>query len=534
MTNRIFNIVGWVGTVCVFLAMGIWAAGRTEFTLPAVWDQYRAYLAWAGLTCLVVYLLSQWRDIAGMSSGRQARYGGMSAASVLIVLGILVAVNYIGRQQNKRWDLTAAQQYSLSDQTYNVLAALDAPLEIIAFAQDTSLQEYRDRLAEYEYASPQVTTQFIDPDKQRTLAEQYDVQQYGTIMFNYQGRSERATTNTEQDITNGIIKVVTGQQKRVYFTQGHGEKNPETSEREGYSSTSQALVRENYLVETLVLAQSDGVPDDADVVVVAGPRTDLFPQEIEALEAYLARAGKVLLLLDPPEQVDSAAIPNLVGLAAEWGIEVQDAIVVDVSGMGRLIGTDASVPVAVSYPEHPITSRFNLMTAYPLARAVLPISGGVNARFAEGLVESSDRSWAEVDVRALLDTGEVSMDEATGDRPGPISLAAAASAAVLDEETDSGTDEEPTLPKQSRIVVFGDSDFSTNAFIGIQGNQDLFMNTVGWLSQQEDLIAIRPKELDDRRITMTASQQSNVTWMSLLMIPGVIFGAGVYHWWQRR
>src|SRR5206468_11455881 len=118
-------------------------------------DQYAVYLAWAGLACMLVYTLSQWREIARMFSGRQARYGTLTGVSVLIVLGILVMINYLGKRQNKRWDLTANKHFSLSDQTRNVLVKLDAPLQILVFVQEPEFQTYRDKLKEYEYASKQ-------------------------------------------------------------------------------------------------------------------------------------------------------------------------------------------------------------------------------------------------------------------------------------------------------------------------------------------------------------------------------------------
>ena len=533
MANRILGIIGWIGTACVLVAFVLVLAGRTQFAPPAAWDAYRYYLAWAGLVFLLTYILGQWREFARMFSRRQARYGGLTLVSVLTVLGILVAVNYIGQRQNKRWDLTAAQQFSLSDQSRNVLAKLDAPLQIMVFTQEPSFVEFRDRLNEYEYVSSQVTTQYIDPDKQRALAQQHDVQQYGTVVFSYKGRTERITTSTEQDITNGIIKVVTGEQKKVYFTQGHGEKDPASTERDGYNTVAEGLKRENYVVETVVLAQTGAVPEDAAVVVVAGPRTDFFAPEIEALTKYLGTAGKLLLALDPPEKADAAQTPNLIALAHDWGIDVENTVVVDVSGMGRLLGTDASVPVAANYPSHPITDRFTILTAYPLARAVVPVPGGVNGRTAQTFVESSARSWAEADVKALLASGEVSLDETGGDRPGPIPLAAAVSAATTSEPPKPEADAEAPKP-ETRVVVFGDSDFPTNGVVGIQGNRDLFLNTVGWLVQQENLISIRAKEPDDRRITLTAAQQGNITWLALLVIPGAIFGTGVYSWWRRR
>ncbi len=218
-------------------------------------------------------------------------------------------------------------------------------------------------------------------------------------------------------------------------------------------------------------------------------------------------------------------------LSHDWGIDVGNDIVVDVSGIGQLIGTDQSVPVAAPpYPSHAITQRFNLLTAYPFARSVTPVPGGVNGHTAQAFVQTSPRSWAEADIKGLLTTGKVSFSAAGGDKQGPITVAAATSAAGA---ATPGAAADAPKP-ETRVVVYGDSDFAANSGLGIQGNRDLFMNTIGWLSQQENLIAIRPKDADDRRVTMTAAQQTNVTWLSLLFIPAIIFGTGFYSWWRRR
>jgi len=527
MVNRIFSIVGWVGTALVFASLAI------RFGLPAR-DQYAYYLAVGGLVCMVVYMLGQWREIAKFFVRRQARYGTLAASSTLIVLGILVAVNYIGKQQSKRWDLTAAKQFSLSDQSRNVLAKLDAPLHVTVFTQQQDFQPYQDRLKEYEYGSKQVTTEFIDPDIKQSIARQNQVTQYGTIVFSYKGRTERATANTEQDITNGIIKVVSGQQRKVYFTQGHGEKDPTSSERDGYNGIADALKRENYTVDKVVLAQQGAVPDDAAIVDVAGPRNDFFPPEIDALRKYLAKGGKLLMELDPPDKADSPPLTNLIALAHDWGVDVGTNLVIDVSGMGQLFGASEGMPVAANYPSHPITDRFTVMTVYPLARSVTPVQGGVNGHTAQPIVQTSDRSWAETNLKGIFAQQPAKLDEAEGDKRGPITIAAAASAPVTPADG-SKPPETPDAPKpETRVVVFGDSDFSANAYLGFSGNRDLFMNTMGWLSQQENLISIRPKQADDRRLTLTAAQQNNILWLSLLIIPGFVFGTGVYSWWRRR
>jgi ABC-type uncharacterized transport system involved in gliding motility auxiliary subunit len=527
--KRIFSLISWLGIALVAVALAL------KFT-PALNNrsQYSSAFAIAGLVCVLVYVASEWREIAKVYERRQARYGTLAATSVLVVLAILVAINYIAGKQNKRWDLTTNKQFSLSDQSRNVLRKLDAPLKITVFARELEFGRYQDKLKEYEYLSKNVSTEYVDPDKKPTAAQQNNIQQYGTILFQYKGRSERVTSDTEQDITTGIIKVVSGQQKKVYFTQGHGEKDTGSSERDGYNTIASALGRENYGVEKLVLAQQGSVPDDASVVVVAGPKIDFFPPEIDALKKYLDKGGKLFLELDPPDKADSPPLANLIALAHDWGIQAGNNVVVDVSGMGRLIGTDASVPVAANYPSHAITQRFNFLTAYPLAREASPIGGGVNGRIAQPFVETSPRSWAETDIKGLLTSGQVSLDENKGDKKGPITIGSAVSAPLANAPAPKPGDD-PNAPKpETRVVVLGDSDFASNSVLGIQGNRDLFMNIVGWLSQQENLISIRPKEPDDRRITMTSTVQTNIQILALLVIPGVVFASGVYTWWRRR
>src|SRR5829696_9392266 len=160
MVNRVLSLVGYLGTALVFVSLAI------RFGYPAK-EQWAYYMAWAGLVCVLLYTLGQWREIARMFSGRQARYGTLAATSVLVVLGILIAINYVGAKQNKRWDLTATKQFSLSDQSRNVLSKLDAPLQMIAFSKEEEFPRYRDRLKEYEYVSKNVSTEYVDPDKKQ-------------------------------------------------------------------------------------------------------------------------------------------------------------------------------------------------------------------------------------------------------------------------------------------------------------------------------------------------------------------------------
>lgn len=524
--KRILDILGWIGTAIVIAAAAI-------AMLPALmkYAPYSKPLAIAGLVLVLAYTFGQWREIGGMFSRRQARYGTLSAFSVLVFLGILIAINYIGSRQNKRWDLTTNKQYSLSDQTRNILAKLDAPLQVQVFAKEGDFANFQDRMKEYEYASKRISTEYIDPDKKPTVAKASQVDKFNTLVFNYKGRTERVTSDSEQDITAGIIKVVEGQTRKVYFTQGHGEKDTGSQDRDGYAAIGAALTRENYALDKGMIAQAGAVPEDAAVVVVAGPKIDFFPQEIDALKKYLDKNGKLLLELDPPDKPDSQPLKNLVAFAHDWGIDVNDDIVFDLSGMGRLVGTSEVVPLAASYPAHPITERFRLVTAYPLARSVTAVSGGVNGHTAQGFVETSPQSLAKTDPKTVLASKDVQIDEKK-DKKGPFILAAAVSASAAPATPPAPGDNAPKA--ETRLIVIGDSDFGDNAYLGIGGNRDLFMNMIGWLSQQESLIAIRPKEPDDQRITMTATQEFWISWFSVAIFPLAIFGTGVYTWWKKR
>jgi ABC-type uncharacterized transport system involved in gliding motility auxiliary subunit len=532
----LFGIIGWIGTLLVFASVGI------RFMRPE-WAQYQQYLAWAGLALVLVYVASQWRDVADFYRGRGARYGTAAIVSVLAFAGILAAVNYIASRQNKRWDLTANQVYSLSEQTIKILQSLDAPVKFTVFDRELTHDGYRDRLEAYVYQSSQVSAEYVDPEKNPLRARAAQIQTLGTILIEYKDRTERVTSSSEQDITNALIKAVTGETRKVYFTQGHGEKDTGSSDRRvGYSAISSALSADNYGVESLVLAQTREVPADATVVVIAGPKTDFLPPEIEALQQYLARGGKVLAMIDPPDDTTTPGTPNLDAFLRDWGFNVGNNIVVDASGIGQLLGTDASVPVAAKYPPHPITTNFQLMTAYPLARSVDAVEGGANGRFPQSLVQTSAQSWAEADVAGLArGGGRVELNADKGDVAGPISLAAAvsapATAAPAPEPKPEGeaARSEGERPKpESRVVVIGDSDFATNGVLGVQGNRDFFMNAVNWLAQSENLIAIRPREPEDRRLTLTADQQSLISLISIFLLPGLVFAAGIYSWYGRR
>lgn len=292
--TRFVNVLGWIGTALVVAAVAI------RFIRPEqqhLWQR----LALAGLVVVLAYLVTQWRDFVALWSRRGTRAGALTSASVLLLLGILVGVNYIASRQHKRWDLTAGGQFTLSDQSRKVLDGLKTPVNVKVFAKDTEFQRFRDRLDGYTYASPQLKVEYIDPDKQPAVARQWQVQQYGTIAVDYNGRIERVTTDTEQDITNAIVKAVEGGEKKVYFSQGHGERDTTSADqRSGYNAIAGALQRDNFAVDKVVLAQQQDVPADAAVLVIAGPKNDFLQPELDMVRRYLDKGANCCSSLTRP------------------------------------------------------------------------------------------------------------------------------------------------------------------------------------------------------------------------------------------
>ena len=545
MLNTIFGVVGWIGTLLVFAGVAI-RLFRPE------WDQYAYWAAIAGLVCVGLYTLTQWREIGRSFQKRETKLGAMMSISVVAVLAILIGINWVVTRRDKRWDLTAAASYTLSDQTVKVVQNLKTPVKVLVFDAPGGFQRFRDSLGMYTAASPNIQVEYVDIDREPARAREYAIVAPGTVVMEYDGRREKVMSEREQDLTNTLIKVTTGRQIKAYFVQGHGERDIMGNDRPGYASVVEALKRDNYTVEKIVLAQSPaGVPDDASVLIVAGPAADYLQPEVDAIRTYLRKGGKALFLLDPPVGASARTTPTLEALLKEFGITLGHDVVIDASGMGQLLGTDASVPVVASYPQHPVTENFDLLTAFPLAQSVKGVAGvelGTSAS-PQNVINTSDRSWSESDVKSLATGGKVSLDEAAGDQRGPITIGLSLAMDAPDAPPSAGDEaaaskpgegekpangEKPAPKAQTRIMVVGDSDFATNAAAGIQGNADLFVNMNNWLTQQEDLISIHPRDAGDRRVTMTADQQRRLLWLSLLFIPGLILGSGVYTWWQRR
>jgi ABC-type uncharacterized transport system involved in gliding motility auxiliary subunit len=511
----------WIpGVALLFAGVVAYYATSQLTALPTI-------LLVAGLLFLAGQAAVRFEEFKRWLGARSTRFGTNAVVIVLMAAGILVLVNMIVARHTWRVDTTEAKQFSLSDQTRKILRNLEDELRITAFYKDNAQARMLDLLTEYSNASPKVKFEFIDPDKKPAVAQNYGITAYNTTVIEYRGRTERITTSTEEDLTNAIIKVTRERKKKILFLTGHGEKDIESDERNGFSAVKKAIEKENYDVETLLLAEKTEFPEDGDVLVIAGPQKPLLPNEIQMINSFVDRGGKVLALLDPGYD------HGLTDFLADWGVEVSDDLVVDVSGIGRLFGAGAQMPIVAQYENHAITERFgNVMTAYPLAAAVKINSSTDSGVTVKALAKTTASSWAEKDGISKFQRREPIEFNPGEDLKGPITIAAVATKTI--NSSDGETSVSNGTSRDARLVVFGDSDFASNNFFNFQANGDLFMNAISWLAEEEDLVSIRPRNPADRRLILTEAQSRLIFIFSVIVLPAVVLGTAITVYVKRR
>jgi ABC-type uncharacterized transport system involved in gliding motility auxiliary subunit len=523
------KLVHGLAPLGILLAAGSWAWGFFKQPLPGGTAVYVT----VGAAMVLLHLLLRWEDIANALGRRQMAYGAFSLVLVGAVLGILIGVNWYVARHTKRWDLTKNQRYSLSEATKKSLGALKHDVKIVYFQSASELGGGRDRMKDYQDASSRVKVEFVNPVQNPTLAREYDVTMVPTLVVERGTRREKISNDSEQDITNAIIKVTRDAQKTVCFVDGEGERGVEESDAAGYSSAKSALGKSQYETKTVTLLREGSVPADCTLVVLAGPTADLTPPVASSLRDHVKAGGRLLAMAEP-EFKDKT--PQYVALLKEWNLEAGDDVVVDVSP-GTLAQTGPETPLGVRYPPHDITKDLRgLATAFHTARSLKPGSGTPEGVFAQTLVETAREAWGETDYSGGT---PVRFDDGK-DTPGPVSLGAVATvtapAPSPSPEPSPAASPAPEAPprKEGRVIAFGDADFASNAFFGIQGNRDLFLNTVAWLAEDPDLITIRPKDPEDQRMFLTGRQQVVVFGVAVLVWPLLFVIVGIVVWWKRR
>ncbi|MFC1461505.1 GldG family protein [Verrucomicrobiota bacterium] len=471
---------------------------------------------------------------------------GFNAGVAVTLAAVLAAmVNYLSYKHGFRMDLSQSQYFTLSDRTSTLLGRLGADVHVTVFASSEHdlYGDMRHLLREYEYASNRLHVEYIDPNRDlaitKELALKYDVSEPNVVVFASEGKQKIVPVDEiadydylpmelgqakkmtafrgEQVFSSAIQSLTEVREPVVYFLAGHGERRIDSYDQySGYSIIARALQRENMKVKALTLGDVSVIPDDCDVLVVAGPTKGLARGEIDIIEAYLDNAGCLFLLLD------AGVAAGLDSLLEAWGVQVAEDRVVGPTLTGREL-------VVTQYGEHRITEhQNNVRTIFNLPRSIRPLTRDESSAVKPAdkprvtiLASCSERGWAEMTPGQNPPTFDPEVD-----RPGPVSVAVAVEKGAL---RDMDVEIKPT-----RIVVVGDSAMVSNGALLAGYNTDFFLCALNWLLEREGSLVIATKEPVRLRIAMSLGQARLVYWITVVGVPAIVAVLGLIVWAVRR
>jgi gliding motility-associatede transport system auxiliary component len=447
---------------------------------------------------------------------RQTKYVAYATVYIIVILAVIVVANFLADRYNKSLDATSNKRFSLSDQTKKVVGELKNDITIQYFDRPSGMQAGKDLLGRYSNLSSKVHVEYIDLMKKPQVARAANVTREGEAIVTNGMKKEEAKTFDEEGLTGAIVRTIKGGERTVCVVAGSGEHRIDDSGASGLGNFKTVVEKDNYKVKSFSLLEKAEVPSDCTVVVVAGPTGDYIQPAVDALKKYVEGGGRLLVGLDPPLKLGRKEISDnqaLTDLLASWGVTVKKDLVLDENPLAQLAGYGPEVPVVMTYESHPIVNDLaGSATGFPISRS-LEIKNGdkttVTKLFStsKNSVDTTNLSSAEVDP--------------TKGNKGPFPLAAA------------GTYNTGKENSQGRFVVVGNSAWMAN-FLGFNANRNLLLNAINWLSSDEDLISIRPKEPEDRRISLTRAQFLTVRTVSQFLLPLIVVVAGVMVWFRRR
>lgn len=450
---------------------------------------------------------------------RQTKYVAYATLYIAVTIAVLTVANILADRYNKTFDGTSSKKYTLSEQTTKIVKGLKEPATIYYFDRPTGFKAAKDTLDQYANLSPKIHVEYVDAEKDNLLARQTGAKTLGTAIVQIGPRKEEAKGLTEEGITGAFIRDLKNTTRTVCFVTGSGEHQIDDTAQGGFSRFKELLAKDEYQAKSINLLEKAEVPSDCTVVVVGGPRADYVQLQVDALKKYVEGGGRVLFLLDAPLKLGREQIADndaLTDQLRNWGITPVKDLIWDKNPIGRIVGAGPEVALVMRYDPHVIVNDLKgTATGFPISRSLETKNGDKST--VSKLFESSDSS---VEI-TKLDSANIDPDDAKHKR-GPLTLAAA------------GTYKTDKENSEGRFVVIGSSEWAANGFIPFQGNRDLALNAVNWLASDEELISIRPKDRDDRRITMTNAQIRWVGITSLLLLPLAVIATGISVWWRRR
>jgi ABC-type uncharacterized transport system involved in gliding motility auxiliary subunit len=450
---------------------------------------------------------------------RQTKYAAYATTYIIIILAVLVVANFLANRYNKTFDATSNKRYSLSDQTKKIARDLKQDITIQYFDKPSGMQAGKDLLDRYALLSPKIHIEYVDYLKKPQLARADNITREGEAVVVNGTKKEEAKTFDEEGLTGAIIRTLKGGERTVCVATGSGEHRLEDTTAEGLSEFQTAVQKDNYKVKGISFLEKAEVPSECTTLIIAGPSGDYIQPAVDAIKKYVEGGGRALIMLDPPLKVGRRDIGDndaLLNLLSGWGVTADKDLILDENPVAQLVGLGPEVPVVTTYESHPIVNDLSgTATGFPVARS-LQVKNGDKTTVTK-LFSSSRNSFATT----TLNAPEIRIDP-NKDKQGPFALAAVGTYSTGKENS------------QGRFVVVGNSRWAANNFLRFNGNKNLLLNMLNWLSSDEDLISIRPKEPEDRRINLTRAQFLMLRSVSQFMLPLIVIVGGVMVWWKRR
>lgn len=548
---RMRNWLGLGGLLFLIIALNLFVWTQQFFSAMVLGPLAAAILLGLAWFILLVITMVEHHTL------EERTVGGLNALfSSLVFLSICIVLYLFLGAWRASWDLTEEGRRSLSSQTIQVLQAMNTEVEVLCFflqVDEELVAIARDKtlrfLEQCRRHTPLIKMEMLDPTIDRARLEAMNITHasvQGTIVLR-SGERQRVITLTggsprleERDFTNALINVLRKTEPKVYFLTGHQERDIlDEEEQSGGSIFGNLLRGESYRTERLAIQISaPEIPADADVIVINNPSMDFHPVEIEVLDAYLMNGGRLLLLIDPWRSTIGAAEQLRPFMEKRFGIHIGNDIVITDQGQNRWqaeLSVDNSPFEALeegfmefrgAYSlHHPITRSFDQSMLLQAARSVSVVSEPPAGIAAVELLRTTPDFWAETDTERLLQAGQAQWD--TGERKGPIPLAVAAAFPVDKTRNPQGR-------ADTRLVVVGDADFASNGGIIIPGHLNFLLNTFAWLTESEDLIAIRPTGRESMPLILTPTQQRAIAWVSIMLTLQLVFAAGIIVYFIRR
>jgi ABC-type uncharacterized transport system involved in gliding motility auxiliary subunit len=455
--------------------------------------------------------------MATQKSNRAANFA-QAAIYTLIVIGILGVLNFLANRYSKSFDATANKKFTLSDQSAKIAKNLKDDVVITYWDRGADFTNAEGLFDRYKALSPKITVEYQDTDKKRTEALADGVKSpLPNIFVKVGNKTELAKSLTEEEVTGAMVRALKGGDREVCFTGGYGEASTaDSTGGEGFGLVKDLTAKNNYKTNVISLIPKPEIPAECTILVVGGPKRNYLQPAVDAIKMYVENGGRALIMLDPPLQFKSSIDenPDLVAVLDSWGIKMDKDLVLDLSGVGQLFGLGPELPIVTKYQSHPIVNEMkDQATGFPIVRS-LQVGKG-DKTMVSALLSTTDDAIATEDLK----NPKVDVKAA---KPGARVLAAAGTYTTGKENG------------EGRFVVVGTSRWIGNGFLTFNGNRDLYMNMLNWLSSDADLISIRPKDPEDRRLNMNPRQASLLFYFSMVMIPLVIILGGAGVWWKRR